>query len=53
MRGGSGSCFPHRDPKARQQEFLVPAFAELLGNQHMGETGSRLIYDFALVLYLA
>ena len=24
-------------------------FAELLGNQHMGETGLRLMYDFALV----
>ena len=24
-------------------------FAELLGDQHMGETGLRLMYDFALV----
>jgi hypothetical protein len=27
----------------------VLGFAELLGNQHMGETGLRLMYDFALV----
>jgi hypothetical protein len=43
------SASPHRDPKARQQQFLVLGFAELLGNQHMGETGLRRIYDFALV----
>ena len=37
--------------RSEGQTATVPGarFAELFGNQHMGETGLRLMYDFALV----
>jgi hypothetical protein len=47
---GSASCSPRpiaiRGPDST---VLVLGFAELWGNQHMGETGLQLMYDFALV----